>query len=180
MQFADGSGSSATTAQQLVNDGFPNLRTTLPLDFDQRHNLSANIDYRYGSGARYNGPVLFGKNILQNFGANLMLTAGSGTPYSQQSNILAQAMFGVNTRDVLEGSVNGARKPWTFRTDVRIDKTFQFKMNDTRKLNMEVYVQVENLFNVDNVLLRCTDIQVIQMMMVTYRLLKVNSMFHSR
>tara|TARA_B100001287_G_scaffold76985_1_gene64031 strand:+ start:1914 stop:5687 length:3774 start_codon:yes stop_codon:yes gene_type:complete len=151
LQFADGSGSSATTAQQLVNDGFPNLRTTLPLDFDQRHNISANVDYRYGSGARYNGPVLFGKNILENFGANFVFAAGSGTPYSQQSNILAQAMFGVNTRDVLEGSVNGARKPWTFRTDVRLDKTFQFSVNDKRRLNMEVYLQVENLFNVDNI-----------------------------
>ena len=60
-------------------------------------------------------------------------------------------MFGVNTRDVLEGSVNGARKPWTFRTDVRLDKTFQFSVNDKRKLNMEVYLQVENLFNVDNI-----------------------------
>jgi outer membrane receptor protein involved in Fe transport len=151
LQFADGSGSSATTAQQLVNDGFPNLRTTLPLDFDQRHNLSANIDYRYGSGSKYNGPVLFGKQILENFGANFVFAAGSGTPYSQQSNILAQAMFGVNTRDVLEGSVNGARKPWTFRTDVRFDKTFKFKMTEKRTLNMEVYVQIENLFNADNI-----------------------------
>ena len=69
---ADGSGSSSTTAQQLVNDGNPNLRTTLPLDFDQRHNITANIDYRYGSGKKYNGPILFGQKILQNFGINVL------------------------------------------------------------------------------------------------------------
>ena len=151
LQFADGSGSSATTAQQLVNDGFPNLRTTLPLDFDQRHNITANIDYRYGNGKKYNGPILFGKQILKNFGANLLIAAGSGTPYSQQSNVLAQAMFGVNTRDVLKGSVNGARKPWTFRTDIRIDKQIDLTIADS-PLTMEVYVQVENLLNADNII----------------------------
>ena len=28
--------------------------------------ISASVDYRYGSGKDYNGPVLFGKNILAN------------------------------------------------------------------------------------------------------------------
>ena len=151
LQFADGTGSSSTTAQQLVNDGFPNLRTTLPLDFDQRHNITANIDYRYGSGSKYNGPVLFGKNILEGFGANLVLSAGSGRPYSQQSNILAVAQFGVNTRSTLEGSVNGAREPWTFRTDLRINKEVNFKLSEDRKLGMNVYMMIENLLNADNI-----------------------------
>ena len=140
LQFADGTGSSATTAQQLVNDGFPNLRTTLPLDFDQRHNITANIDYRYGFGSNYNGPMLFGKRILEGFGANLVLSAGSGRPYSQQSNILAVAQFGVNTRSTLEGSVNGAREPWTFRTDLRFNKEVKFKLSDDRNLGMNIYM----------------------------------------
>tara|TARA_B100001250_G_scaffold6926_1_gene5867 strand:- start:874 stop:4650 length:3777 start_codon:yes stop_codon:yes gene_type:complete len=151
LQFADGTGSSSTTAQQLVNDGFPNLRTTLPLDFDQRHNITANIDYRYGYGSNYNGPVLFGKNILEGFGANLVLSAGSGRPYSQQSNILAVAQFGVNTRSTLEGSVNGAREPWTFRTDLRINKKIKFKLSEDRDLGMNIYMMIENLLNADNI-----------------------------
>ena len=60
-------------------------------------------------------------------------------------------MFGVNTRDVLEGSVNGARKPWTFRTDIRIDKQVDFKLSESRNLSMEFYVQIENLLNADNI-----------------------------
>jgi outer membrane receptor protein involved in Fe transport len=151
LQFADGTGSSSTTAQQLVNDGFPNLRTTLPLDFDQRHNITANIDYRYSSGINYNGPVLFGKKILQGFGANLVISAGSGRPYSQQSNVLAVAQFGVNTRSTLEGSVNGAREPWTFRTDLRINKEVKFKLSEQRNLGMNVYMMIENLLNADNI-----------------------------
>ena len=151
LQFADGTGSSATTARQLVNDGFPNLRTTLPLDFDQRHNITANIDYRYGYGSNYNGPMLFGKRILEGFGANLVVSAGSGRPYSQQSNILAVAQFGVNTRSTLEGSVNGAREPWTFRTDLRFNKEVKFKLSDDRNLGMNIYMMVENLFNQANI-----------------------------
>jgi len=154
LQFADGSGSSSTTAQQLVNDGFPNLRVTLPLDFDQRHNISANIDYRYGSGSKYDGPILFGKRLFEKMGLNILMSAGSGTPYSKQSNVLAQAQFGVNTRDVLEGSVNGARKPWTFRTDLRVDKQFSIAKNcdnQSRALSINFYAQIENLLNADNI-----------------------------
>lgn len=151
LQFADGTGSSSTTAQQLVNDGFPNLRTTLPLDFDQRHNISANIDYRYGFGSSYNGPIVFGKKLLQGFGANLVLSAGSGRPYSQQSNVLAVAQFGVNTRSTLEGSVNGAREPWTFRADLRFNKKVQIKLSEQSNLGMNVYMMIENLFNADNI-----------------------------
>jgi len=72
MQFADGSGSNATSGANIVNSEQPNLRTTLPLDYDQRHNLTASMDFRYSSGKRYNGPVLGGKQILANMGVNLL------------------------------------------------------------------------------------------------------------
>ena len=96
LQFADGTGSSASSGQSLVNTGQPNLRSTIPLAFDQRHAISASVDYRYGSGKDYDGPVLFGKNILENAGANMVLSAGSGTPYSKQSNITQEAASGIN------------------------------------------------------------------------------------
>ena len=157
LQFADGTGSSSTTAADLVNEGFPNLRVTLPLDFDQRHNLTANIDYRYGSGINYNGPTLFGgKKILSDFGVNLMLTAGSGTPYSQQSNVTQEAQFGIPIKTTLEGTVNGSRKPWSFRADLKVNKKVNFSLGeiagDERKLSMNVYVWVQNLLNTDNVI----------------------------
>ena len=37
LQFADGTGSSASSGYSLVNTGQPNLRTTIPLSYDQRH-----------------------------------------------------------------------------------------------------------------------------------------------
>ena len=113
LQFADGSGSSDVTGVNIVNSEQPNLRATLPLDYDQRHNLTASMDYRYGSGKSYNGPLINGKQIFANAGVNLVATVGSGTPYSRQLNATKEAMFGINDRNYLEGSVNGSRLPWT-------------------------------------------------------------------
>ena len=152
LQFADGTGSSSTTAETLINNGFPNLRTTLPLDFDQRHNISTNIDYRFGFGSGYNGPIIFGRQLLEGVGANLLIAAGSGTPYSQQTEATEEAKYGIPIRTTLEGSVNGARKPWTFRADLRVNKDIKIKMSEDRDLRMDVYMLVENLFNAANVM----------------------------
>ena len=65
LQFADGTGSSTSSGYSLVNTGQPNLRTTIPLSYDQRHALSASVDYRYRTGDKYTGPVLWGTKILE-------------------------------------------------------------------------------------------------------------------
>ena len=44
LQFADGTGSSATSQVDLNINGRGNLRYLSPLSFDERHRLSANID----------------------------------------------------------------------------------------------------------------------------------------
>ena len=53
--------------------------------------LSPSVDYRYKTGDKYTGPVLFGVKIFEDAGANIMMSAGSGTPYSRQSNITQEA-----------------------------------------------------------------------------------------
>ena len=52
LQFADGTGSDPT-ALALINAGLPNLRSIIPFNYDQRHRIVANADYRYGSGESY-------------------------------------------------------------------------------------------------------------------------------
>ena len=148
LQFTDGTGSSASTGEAIVNSGYPNLRSTSPLDFDQRHALSATVDYHYARGKNYNGPVVFGKKILQEAGLNVVMTAGSGTPYSRQSNVTAEELSGINDRKILDGSLNGSRLPWSFRMSAKADKTF--KITDRSHLN--VYVQVNNLLNAKNII----------------------------
>ena len=152
LQFADGTGSSATSGQSLVNTGQPNLRTTIPLSFDQRHSLMASVDYSYGTGKKYNGPILFGRKVLQDAGANIIMTAGSGTPYSKQSNITQEAASGINDRSTLEGSLNGSRLPWQFRLSMKLNKNFVINWTDKKRSNLNVYVQVQNLLDAKNVI----------------------------
>lgn len=163
LQFADGTGSGATEAASLVSNGQPNLRTTVPLDFDQRHSIVCNVDYRFGSGANYIGPVWTRKKgdgtkeikWLENVGANVVLRAGSGTPYTRQSNVTPEAQFGIANRSVLDGMVNGSRLPWQVRMDLRIDKNIDLSWGpaDNKKVgNLNIYLQVLNVLNTRNVL----------------------------
>ena len=154
LQFADGTGSSSSSGLSLVNTGQPNLRTTIPLSYDQRHAFNVSMDYRYGSGKDYTGPVLFKKQVFANAGANFVVIAGSGTPYSRQSNITQEAAFGINDRSTLEGSLNGSRLPWTVRINTKINKRFTLdvgQLDNKRTLGLNVYLQVQNLLNTKNI-----------------------------
>jgi outer membrane receptor protein involved in Fe transport len=158
LQFADGSGSSATSGLNLISSGQPNLRTILPLSFDQRHTLVAVLDYRYGSGAAYNGPTWWGKKVFENAGANFTFRAGSGTPYTRQSNVLQAAAIGINQRPILRGQINGSRLPWQFRIDMRLNKTFDLAWGakeegqKQKRASLNVYLDVQNLLNTRNVI----------------------------
>ena len=55
--------------------------------------LSISVDYRYKTGDKYTGPVLFGLKIFEDVDVIIMMsTVGSGTPYSRQSNITQEAI----------------------------------------------------------------------------------------
>jgi outer membrane receptor protein involved in Fe transport len=154
LQFADGTGSTSSSGLSLVSTGQPNLRTTIPLSYDQRHAFNFSMDYRFTSGKDYTGPVWFNKQIFSNTGANFVVIAGSGTPYSKQSNITQEGAFGINDRSTLDGSINGSRLPWTVRINTKINKRFTLdvgQLDNKRKLGFNVYLQVQNLLNTKNV-----------------------------
>lgn len=159
LQFADATGSSSTSGANLINSGNPNLRATIPLDYDQRHAIVGTFDFRYDEGAAYNGPVLFNKQIFANSGFNVTAKAGSGTPYSGQSNITPTQFSGVSGNNpILQGSINGARKPWQVKFDLRVDKNFMVAMGKKNeegvrsKKRLNVYLQVLNVLNTKNVM----------------------------
>ena len=154
MQFADGTGSGPTTGLNLINSGQPNLRTISPLDFDQRHRFVVTLDYRYGAGKDYNGPMLFDKAIFQRTGLNMVSTLGSGTPYSRSSQVVSEAT-GANNY-LLDGSLNGARLPWQFTSDIQMDRDFPLSFggkegDKAKSANLNIYLLVTNLFNSKNV-----------------------------
>lgn len=161
LQFAEGSGSNANSGANLAFSGQPNLRVTQPLDYDQRHSFVLTYDYRFGAGKDYKGPEYKRKGkegnpiqLLKDVGFNLQFLIGSGTPYTRWSYAVAQ---GSNQRSNILGSINGSYKPWTFRANLRIDKNVQLtwgkKDSDNKKhANLNVYLQVLNLFNTRNIL----------------------------
>jgi hypothetical protein len=155
LQFADGTGSDATSASSLVQAGLPNLRAIFPYSFDQRHAFAITFDYRYGEGADYNGPVIKGLNILENTGLNIVSNIYSGSPYSTQTFITNEGVFSPQNAG-LTGTNNGSRLPWSYRLDLQLDRTFnlQFGKEEGKKKAtfLNVYLRVTNLFNQFNVL----------------------------
>jgi hypothetical protein len=166
LQFAEGSGSSANGGYNLVNSSQPNLRIITPLDYDQRHTLTATFDYRFGTGKDYRGPQTAMKKggdkeksiqWLKNVGINFVARLGSGTPYSQRNPASADAEIGNNITQSLTGTLNGSRYPWQFRMDMRIDKNIPLtvgksKGDKAKRTNLNIYLQVFNLFNTKNVI----------------------------
>ncbi|MDH3651600.1 MAG: TonB-dependent receptor, partial [Saprospiraceae bacterium] len=144
LQFADGTGSNVNSQRGLTTRG--NLRTLFPLDRDERHAIKLTLDYRYGSGRTYNGPRLFDKDILADFGVNFQSFMVSGRPYTRR---LRAEPFGGSG---FLGSINGARKPWTFTIDMRMDKSFRIPTaNQDRPLFVNISLRVLNLLNMKNV-----------------------------
>lgn len=151
LQFADGTGSTTGTALALINAGLPNLRSINPFDYDQRHRIVANVDYRYGEGQAYNGPIWFGKQILKNTGFNLIGTLGSGTPYT--ASTIAYPVTGEISPST-EGSINGSRLPWNFTLNANIDRNFTIKYgseDNPKTANLNVYLWVSNILNNRNI-----------------------------
>lgn len=150
LQFAEGTGSGSNTGLNLANTGQPNLVILSPYNFDQRHAIIGTIDYRYGSGTDYNGPILFNKPIFENTGINMVTNVGSGLPYSRSENI-----FIIGGQGNLVGTLNGSNLPWTIRSDVQIDRDFPLAFGKDeekkKKAMLNVYFQINNVFNIRNI-----------------------------
>jgi hypothetical protein len=158
LQFAEGTGSNATTSAALINSGLPNLRTLNPLNWDRRHNFNISIDYRFSDGKNYNGPTITRRKgteneknvqLLKNTGVNFLITGGSGTPYTAQENITSQRNPGTR---ILDGTINGSRLPWQFRVDMRLDKDIYLTSGSNRNSYINIYLQILNLLNTQNIL----------------------------
>ncbi len=145
LQFADGTGSDAESANGI--NSRRNIRTLLPLSYDERHSITAIADYRFASGNAYNGPRIAGKDILSDFGVNLLLNTISGRPYTTFQTVTSPTASSIRT------SINETRLPWVIRADLQLDKNFSLKLNEEskRSLGINVYLRVQNLFDLDNI-----------------------------
>ena len=162
LQYANMTGATTSTASALIAAGVPNLRSTFPTGFDRRHAVSLTVDYRYGSGKKYDGPVIkrekSGKSpiqVLANAGAALTLTGGSGAPYTASRTVTSPISGGSS---LLEGTYFGSRMPASFKMDLRIDKDFYVTLGGNkegktgREAFFNVYLNITNLLNAKNIL----------------------------
>ena len=172
LSFAKCTGSTTQSNLAIIASGQPNLRTLTNLSHDQRHRITATIDFRFDEGTNYNGPVTVKqkkgtdtkKEIrwLENSGIMLIFAGGSGMPYSRSGIVYSALNWGEQTKAQLKGSINGANMPWTFKVDLHIEKTFTFNLasnkdkNDSGKRKnkpgmLTVYLDFQNLLNLKNV-----------------------------
>jgi hypothetical protein len=134
LSFSDGTGSSSGTTGTIVwvDETPPNFIS--PLDFDQRHKFNVNIDYRLGKGE---GPSVAGTKIFENFGANILLTAGSGYPFTPV--IEPFNLAGAARATQPKGGINSGRMPWSSRIDLKVDR--RFTLSGKTSLTASFWVQ---------------------------------------
>jgi len=155
LQFAEGTGSTPNSHNgllgQLIEAGQPYLRYITALDIDSRHNIVANVDYRYGADE---GPMVGSLKPFQNMGVDFVAHARSGEPYTRYTD--------ANQTTVI-GGVNGSRLPWHFGIDMRLDKDFALRsarkskdvtegVKPKRPLYIKGILQVNNLLNTRDIL----------------------------
>ncbi len=161
LQFSDATGSNFSSARNVVNflEGVGVLRVPLPVDTDQRHRIVGVVDYRFTDKRKGPSFELGDKVIypLADFGSNLTITLGSGTPYTQSAIPVQSVAGGINIVNQVKGSVNGVRRPWQFRADLRLDKSFDIAKKKGKNGNgdyysLAVFLAVYNLFDNRNVI----------------------------
>ncbi|MBI1806271.1 MAG: TonB-dependent receptor, partial [Ignavibacteria bacterium] len=144
---AQGTGSSPYSSVAGVAVGTPRPTVISPLEFNQTHRGTVNVDYRFGEND--------GGSILSRLGANLLLTFNSGHNFTRAYGSLGQRgayLGGIladddpRARKPLE-PINASTTPWFYNIDLRIDKSIQ-----VGALDLNVYFYVQNLLNTKNVI----------------------------
>lgn len=141
LSWANGTGSVDESQRVIAWTAAETPKMASPLAFDQRHKLSLNFDFRYGKGE---GPAWGGMRFLENTGIDVLMSAGSGTPYTPTkvyNAVTLGAVFPTPT-----GEINSRYGPWTSSMDVKAGKTMSLGRE-----NLEVYVWVMNLLDQKNV-----------------------------
>jgi len=107
------------------------LQQIAPTDFNQTHRGSVILDYRF---ARNDGGP-----ILQRMGLNLLFQFTSGFNYTRTESFVGWQM-------AVE-SLNNSTTPWTYRLDLKLDKSFM-----AGPLDVNLYLWITNVLNTQNVI----------------------------
>lgn len=140
LAYASGTGSNPNSAQYAAWLGTEQPRFTFPLDYDQRHTGTINVDYRF---SKTDVPKGAWGAILARLGVNLLYSFNSGRPYSKKDPS-TDPFASTGPGAQLQSTINGAYGPWNHRLDLKIDKTVTIW-----KLDFNFYVYVINVLNTE-------------------------------
>ncbi len=105
------------------------------LDWDERHSITLNADFRFFPGDELH---LFGLGLPSDWGLNFLWKYGSGLPYTLRDEL--------NNKVEGENVGNNARKPYTSELDIKFNKGF--KLAGT---NFDLILDVRNVLDRDNI-----------------------------
>lgn len=135
--IAEGTGSSTSSnfIAAFRNTGPDRIpKVIAPLDFDQRHTGTINVDISVPKDDL---------GLLELTNANILVSFSSGRPYTplQEQNLLE----GSSNWGETKGYVNSAYGPGNFRVDLKLEKGIPIN-----NLLITPYLIIENLFDADN------------------------------
>jgi outer membrane receptor protein involved in Fe transport len=140
LSYAQGTGSVSNTQRNIAWTASQPPKQSAPLDFDQRHKLSMNLDWRLGKGE---GPLLGNFRLLENAGVNVLMNVGSGTPFTPTQPFNEVTLAAVS--NLPNGPLNSRYGPWTMSVDMKASRAFQ-----AGPFTLEAYAWVLNVFDNDN------------------------------
>lgn len=138
--YATGTGSYTTSQQNIAWTASYVPKQSAPLDFDQRHNLVAILDYRSGKGE---GPRIGDVFPLENFGINVVTQLASGTPYTP-SEVFNEVTLN-NVTPSPSAQRNSSYGPYSLVIDLKAERAFT-----VGSYKITPYVWVKNLLDRDN------------------------------
>jgi outer membrane receptor protein involved in Fe transport len=133
----DQAGSNGIWQLGLPPSALPHF--VFPTNFDQAHRGALLLDYRFGKGD--GGP------ILEQLGANLLLTFNSGHKFTQVTDPSRAAEGTDERRRAPTEAIGSSTTPWFFQLDMRIDKTVAIG-----PLDVNFFIYAINLLGTDNVI----------------------------
>lgn len=128
LSFAKGTGSDPDTQFNIAWQSGRQPRYEIPLNYDQRHTATVNLDYRLGKNRGWKSDM----------GANLLFRYNSGRPYTKKDPNVAPP--GRLARPL--SGINAVAGPANSRVDFKVDKTFWLG-----NVGINVYLQAINLLN---------------------------------
>lgn len=120
LSYAQGTGSVSNTQGNIAWTSSQPPKLTAPLDFDQRHKVSVNVDLSLEKGE---GPAWGGVRWFENAGLNVLYNVGSGTPYTPSNPYNELTLAATNVQP--SGPINSRYGPWTMSLDLKASRAFQ-------------------------------------------------------